>query len=46
MAKSIEQRRRISTIRKRYGEDAFVRYGKKGGSPILRAFAKGRLRYV
>jgi len=36
---------RIKKIKRKYGKDAFSSWGKKGGSPILRDFKKGKLVY-
>jgi hypothetical protein len=37
------QSERIKKIRKQYGASAFSRWGKKGGSPILKAWSQGKI---
>lgn len=39
----VNQNERIRKIKKKYGADAFVKFGKKGGSPVLRDWKAGRL---
>ena len=37
------QQQRIRTIRLKYGNDAFVRFGRKGGSPVIADWKKGKI---
>ena len=33
---------RVQKIKRKYGETAFERWGKSGGSPILKAWSEGK----
>lgn len=35
--KSAVQARRVAAVRQKYGQDAFKKWGKKGGNPLLLA---------
>ena len=40
---------RVEKIRKKYGKDAFVKWGwsdGRGGSPILKAWARGKVKIL
>jgi hypothetical protein len=34
---------RVEKIKKKYGRNAFIKWGSTGGSPILRAYQEGKL---
>ena len=36
------KKRSVEAIKKKYGRTCFEKWGKKGGSPILEAYAKHR----
>jgi hypothetical protein len=38
-----KQEQRIKKIRERFGVNAFSKFGKKGTSPILKAWKEGRV---
>jgi len=37
---------RTAKIKRKYGADAFKRFGKMGGSPILKLWKQGKLKRV
>lgn len=41
--KIIPDRARIRRIKEKHGKDAFIKWGKRGGSPILKAWKEGRI---
>lgn len=36
--------KRLETIDRKYGKTIYRRWGKRGGSPILKAWAQGKLK--
>lgn len=37
---------RINKIKKKFGVTCFRRWGETGGSPVLKAWKRGKLKYV
>ena len=42
----MRQKDRVSHIKQKFGKNAFRVWGRKGGSPVLLAYAKGKIQIV
>ncbi len=39
----ISQAERIRKVKRKYGENAFKKFGRMGGSPVLKAWKQGKI---